>query len=178
MKADKERIICAGFGGQGIMILGKLIAYSGMRNNLNVTWMPSYGAEVRGGTAHCTVIFSNGEIASPTVLMCDTAIIMNGPSLDKFIKKITPGGLLILNSSLADAPIKRKDIKVIRVPMTDIAHSLGNVRVANIVSLGVYMKEKNLFSSDIVKKGIRIAFSSNKDLITTNLKALKKGLDQ
>jgi len=178
MKVDKERIICAGFGGQGIMILGKLIAYSGMKNNLNVTWMPSYGAEVRGGTAHCTVVFSTGEIASPTVPACDTAIIMNGPSLDKFIKQITPGGLLILNSSLADAPIKRKDIKIVRVPMTDIAHSLGNVRVANMVSLGVYMKEKNLFPSEIVKKGIRIAFSSNKDLVTINLKALKKRLDQ
>ena len=178
MKVNEERIVCAGFGGQGIMILGKLIAYCGMKNNLNVTWMPSYGAEVRGGTAHCTVVFSSGEIASPTVTACDTAIIMNGPSLDKFIKQITPGGLLILNSSLVDVPIKRKDIKIVRVPMTDIAHSLGNVRVANMISLGVYVKEKNLFPSDIAKKGIKIAFSNNKNLITINLKALKLGLDQ
>jgi len=173
----KEDIICAGFGGQGIMMLGKLLAYSGMRKKYHVTWMPSYGAEVRGGTAHCMVIISDEEIGSPAVSLCDTAIIMNKPSLSRFTKKIKTKGTLILNSSLADDTVRRKDINILKIPFTDIAHSLGDVRVANIVALGVYMGKKNLFNKEIVSKGIKIAFASNKRLIDLNIKALAKGTE-
>ncbi len=178
----EERIICAGFGGQGIMILGKLIAYSLMERNCNVTWMPSYGAEVRGGTAHCMVIVSDREIASPIISHCNTAIIMNKPSLDKFYSIISPAsptagrrGLLILNSSLADKDITRKGVDIVKLPMTEIALSIGSARAANMVALGAYMKRRGLFFKKSVIKGIRIAFSGNKEIIDLNIKALNKG---
>ena len=174
----REEIICAGFGGQGIMMLGKLIAYGAMKQGEHVTWMPSYGAEVRGGTAHCMVIISDDEIASPLITHCDTAIIMNQPSLEKFKKRIRPEGALILNSSLADADAKRKDVDIVAMPFTDMAHSLGNVRVANIIALGAYLKRKPIFKKEIVKKGIKIAFSSNPELVGLNIRALEKGLKQ
>lgn len=172
----QEEIICAGFGGQGIMLLGKFMAYGAMEKGLNTTWLPSYGAEVRGGTAHSMVVISKDEIASPVISRCDTAIIMNGPSLDKFLSKIKPKGMLILNSSLAGDSIKRKDITVVKVPMTEIAHKLGNVRVANMVALGVYMKKKKIFSKNTIINGIKIAFPGNKKLIDINKKALEEGL--
>lgn len=177
---SRERIICAGFGGQGIMILGKLIAYSAMTQGYNVTWMPSYGAEVRGGTAHCMVTISDEEIASPLLSSCDTAIIMNKPSLDKFLKAVVSESkdkreLVLLNSSLADKDIKKKGLDVIKIPMTELAHELGNVRAANMVALGAYMKRKAFFSKAVAAKGIRIAFAGKKDIIDLNIKALNKG---
>jgi len=172
----KEDIICAGFGGQGIMMLGKLIAYSAMRKKYYVTWMPSYGAEVRGGTAHCMVTIADQEIGSPVVSLCDTAVIMNKPSLAKFAKNVRPKGTLIINSSLVEDPVRRKDLNVLRIPFTDIAHSVGDVRVANIVVLGMYMAQKKIFTKDIVSKGIRIAFSGNQKIVDLNLKALREGI--
>ena len=171
-----EKITCAGFGGQGIMMLGKLIAYSAMRKGLNVTWMPSYGAEVRGGTAHSMVVLSDEEVASPIITSCSTAIIMNKPSLDKFLMKIKKNGLLILNSTLASGSIKRKDINVLKIPMTEMAHALGNVRIANMIAFGAFMKQKPLFSREIAEKGISIAFAKDKKLVALNIKALEKGL--
>ena len=177
-----ERIICAGFGGQGIMILGKLIAYSVMEKHYNVTWMPSYGAEVRGGTANCMVVVSDREIASPIISYCDTAILLNKPSLDKFHTKISSKGfnvgrkgLILLNSSLIETDIKRKDIDILKLPMTEIAHEFGNVRAANMVALGAYMKRRCLFTKESVVNGIRIAFANNKEVIDLNIKALNKG---
>lgn len=172
----QEEIICAGFGGQGIMFLGKLIAFGAMHKGFKVTWMPSYGAEVRGGTAHSMVVISNEEIASPVVSLCDTAVIMNRPSFDKFLFRIRPKGVLILNSSLADTKSDRKDINIFKIPMTDIAHNLGNVRVANMVALGVYLKKKRLFSKDIIIEGIKKAFPEDKELVSLNIKALEEGL--
>jgi 2-oxoglutarate ferredoxin oxidoreductase subunit gamma len=173
----KQEIICAGFGGQGIMLLGKLMAYAAMTKGLHTTWMPSYGAEVRGGAAYCMVIISDEEIASPVVSFCDTAIIMNKPSLDKFARQIKPKGTLILNSSLVDGKPKIKDIKLVPVPMTEIAHSLGNANVANSVALGVYMKLNNMFSKDTIIEGIRMAFPANDKIADVNKKALEKGMN-
>jgi len=172
----KEAIICAGFGGQGIMLLGKFMAFGGMNNGLKVTWMPSYGAEVRGGTAYCMVIISDDEIASPIVSLCDTVIAMNKPSFDKFIRNVRPNGMLIANSSLADTKSDRKDIKIVWVPMTDIAHKLGNVKVANMVALGAYMKNKNLFLKNAIIAGIGIAFPADIKLQDLNIKALEEGM--
>ena len=178
----RENIRFSGFGGQGIMILGKLIAYSAMNNGLNVTWMPSYGAEVRGGTAHCMVVFSDREIASPIITECTAAIIMNKPSLDKFLKLIKPNkecpkfkSLLLLNSSLEDRDISKKDVDIIRVPMTEIAHELGNVRAANMVAFGAYAKKRAIFKRTDIEKGIKIAFSKDKGTIDLNIKAFDKG---
>lgn len=173
----QEEIICAGFGGQGIMLLGKFMAYGAMKKGLNTTWLPSYGAEVRGGTAHSMVVISEDEIASPVISVCDTAIIMNGPSLDKFLSKIKPNGMLILNSSLAGDGIKRKDITVLKIPMTEIAHKLGNPKVANMIALGAYMKKRKMFSKNTIISGIKIAFPGNKKLIEINKKALEEGLN-
>jgi 2-oxoglutarate ferredoxin oxidoreductase subunit gamma len=172
-----EKIICAGFGGQGIMILGKLIAYSAMRRKYNVTWMPSYGAEVRGGTAHCMVVVSDKEIGSPILSFCDVAVVMNKPSLDKFFRAVKPGGLLILNSSLANTSSKKKGIDILKIPMTEMAHDIGNVRVANMIAFGAYIAKRQLFSKEIAVKGINIAFCGKKDLIDLNIKALEKGLN-
>jgi 2-oxoglutarate ferredoxin oxidoreductase subunit gamma len=178
----KENIICSGFGGQGIMILGKLIAYSAMNHGLNVTWMPSYGAEVRGGTAHCMVVLSDKEVASPIITDCTAAIIMNKPSLDKFLNFLKPNklypkfkSLLLLNSSLEDRDITKKGIDVVRIPMTEIAHELGNIRAANMVALGAYYKKRSLFKRSDIEKGIKIAFPANKDIIDLNIKAFDKG---
>lgn len=172
----REEIICAGFGGQGIMLLGKFIAFGAMKKGFYTTWMPSYGAEVRGGTAHSMIIVSDKRVASPILSLCDTAIIMNRPSLSRFLSRIRPGGTLILNSSLAEAKMSRRDIITVKVPMTAIAHRLGNVRVANMVALGVYMKKKKLFSKDVMKEGLKVAFPDKKELVGLNIKALCEGL--
>jgi 2-oxoglutarate ferredoxin oxidoreductase subunit gamma len=172
----EERIICAGFGGQGIMLLGKFIAFGAMNNGFNVTWMPSYGAEVRGGTAHSMVIVSDDEIASPIVSLCDTAIIMNLPSFGKFLSRVKKKGTLILNSSLINTDTPGKDITILKVPMTDIAHEIGDLRVANMVALGVYLEKKKLFSKELIIRGLEIAFPYNKKLVELNIKALEKGM--
>ncbi len=179
----KEQIICSGFGGQGIMILGKIIGYIAMTRGLNVTWMPSYGAEVRGGTAHCMVVLSSQEIASPIITDCTAAIIMNKPSLDKFLGMIKPNkvypkfkSLLLLNSSLEDRDIAKAGIDVVKIPMTEIAHALGNVRAANMVALGAYTGKRGIFQRSDVVKGIKIAFAGNKDIIDLNIKAFDKGV--
>ncbi|MFC1807491.1 2-oxoacid:acceptor oxidoreductase family protein [Candidatus Omnitrophota bacterium] len=171
-----EEVICAGFGGQGIMLLGKFIAFGSMKNGLSVTWMPSYGAEVRGGTAHSMVVVSDEEVASPIISFCDTAIMMNKPSLDRFGPRVRSGGTLLINSSLIEDDIKRKDINILRIPMTDIAHMLGNVKAANMVALGAYMRQKNLFPKDIVFDGIEIAFPGKQELIDINKQAVEEGL--
>jgi 2-oxoglutarate ferredoxin oxidoreductase subunit gamma len=179
----EERIICSGFGGQGIMILGKIIGYIAMNRGLNVTWMPSYGAEVRGGTAHCMVVFSDKEIASPIITSCTAAIIMNKPSLDKFLIMIRPNkiypafkSLLLVNSSLEDRDIVKAGIGIIKIPMTDIAHALGNVRAANMIALGAYTKKRGIFQRADIIKGMKIAFSDNKDIIDLNIRAFDKGV--
>ena len=170
-----ESIICAGFGGQGIMLLGKLITFGAMRKGLNTTWLPSYGAEVRGGTAHSMVHISDEDISSPIVSLCDTAIVMNQPSFEKFISKIRPKGALLLNTSLVNGKVSRKDISVLKIPMTETAHKLGNVKVANMVALGAYIKKRKLFSKDIMKEGIKNIFAPNKSLIDLNIEALEEG---
>lgn len=178
----KEQIICAGFGGQGVMILGKLIAYSAMNRCLNVTWMPSYGAEVRGGTAHCMVVISDEEVASPIIEYCTAAIIMNKPSLGKFInmfkahnRQPQAQNLLLLNSSLVDEDIKKKGVETIRIPVTEIAHQMGDARAANMIILGAYSKKRSIMCRKDIVKGIRIAFAGNKDAIDLNIRALDKG---
>jgi len=178
----REQIICSGFGGQGIMILGKIIGYIAMNRGLNVTWMPSYGAEVRGGTAHCMVVFSDKEIASPIITDCTAAIIMNKPSLDKFLNIIKPDRLytrfrsiLLLNSSLEERDIAKKGVEIVKIPMTETAHALGNVRAANMTALGAYTKKRGIFQREDVLKGIKIAFAGNKDIIDINIKAFDKG---
>ncbi|MCM8800787.1 MAG: 2-oxoacid:acceptor oxidoreductase family protein [Candidatus Omnitrophica bacterium] len=172
-----EKIIIAGAGGQGVILLGKLIAEIAMRQDRFVALIPSYGPEVRGGSAYCMVSISDEEISSPYINEADTLIIMNNPSLNRFEEKIKRNGLLILNSSLVTDKIARNDLKVIRYPFTDIAVRLGNPRVANMVVLGCFIKYKRFSDPKIITPVLyKFAGKEKKDLVKINLKAFKEGL--
>lgn len=172
-----EKIICAGFGGQGIMVLGKILAYCAMLENKHTTWMPSYGAEQRGGTAHSMVVFSNEFVASPVVAEPDTAILMNQPSVDKFLPKVKKDGLVILNSSLAKINSRRSDITLIKIPLTELASGIGNVKTANMVALGAYLAKKKLLSKKAAVAATKFIFGEDKkELIDLNTKAIEEGM--
>ena len=173
-----ENVIIAGAGGQGIMLLGKVLAEAAMREDKYVTWLPSYGAEVRGGTAHCMVVISDAEIGSPYIEEADGLIIMNGPSLKKFKGRIKNKGLLIVNSSLAG---NMKDINkmpnILKYPFTDLAVGLGNIKIANMIALGCFINRKNIVSAKSVSQVIQaIAPEDKKNLIEINQKALLEGM--
>jgi len=172
----KEEIILAGFGGQGIMLMGKLISYAGMKEGKEVSWMPSYGPEMRGGTANCTVIVSDKLIPSPMTTQPDSIIVMNLPSFDKFLPQVKSGGTVFLNSTLIEEDVKRDDIKVIKIPANEIANQLGNSKIANMVMLGSYIEKKDVIKLKTVKNSLESVLSArNQDLIDLNLKALEKG---
>ena len=173
--AHCEEILCAGFGGQGIMFIGKLLAQAGLLAGKYVTWMPSYGAEVRGGTAYSMAKISDREIANPVVVNPDILIVMNEPSLVKYEEKLKKGGILISNRSLIDAPAKRKDITIINIPMTEMASKLGNTRCANMVALGVLIKRSKLISLKNVTSTLKDIFKNKEDLFLINRHALEKG---
>jgi len=171
-----EQILSAGFGGQGVLLLGQLLAYSGMREGKNVSWMPSYGPEMRGGTANCSVIVSDEEIGSPVIDEADTVIVMNRPSLDKYESKLRKGGRLFINSSLIDKKATRDDIEVYYVPVSDIANELGNARVANIVMLGAYLELAHLVKPETAIAQLKESFGEKKaHLIPLNEQAIEKG---
>jgi len=172
-----ERIIIAGSGGQGVMLLGKVLAEAAMREHKFVTWLPSYGAEVRGGTAHCMVIVSDELISSPYIEKADTLIVMNAPSLERFRGRLKSGGLLIINSSLARVHANRcADSIVLKHPFTDIAIKLGNIKIANMAALGCFIAKKKVVRLESVNKVIyEIAPSEKRSLIEINIKALKEG---
>lgn len=159
------------------MLLGKVMAEAAMRIDKYVTWLPAYGAEVRGGTAYCMLVISDTEIGSPYIDKADTLIIMNGPSLRKFKERIKNKGLLIVNSSLAGR-IKdtNKKIRILRCPFTDMAVKLGNIRVANMIALGCFIQQKNIVDSARILKAIQaIAPEDKRDLIEINQKAVLEG---
>lgn len=170
-----ERVIIAGAGGQGIMLLGKVLAGAAMRQNKFVTWLPAYGAEVRGGSAYCMVTISDNEIGSPSIEKADTLIIMNMPSLKKFLSRLKKGGTLIINGSLADVNVDKKK-KEYKYPFTDIALRLGNIKIANMVALGSYVNKKSSVELENVLKAISdIAPKDKLDLVEINIRALKEG---
>lgn len=148
-------IICAGFGGQGVLITGMILAYCGMQEGKYFTWYPSYGSEMRGGTANCNVKISEEEIASPYAKHLDILVSMNDVAIDKFEPTMKPGAVLVANSSLLDETrIFRDDIKVVKVPATEIASGLGNPKGTNIVMLGALCKETGLFEKNFMKHSI------------------------
>ncbi|MCK9603267.1 MAG: 2-oxoacid:acceptor oxidoreductase family protein [Candidatus Omnitrophica bacterium] len=173
----KKKIIIAGAGGQGIMLLGKVLAEAAMREDKHVTWLPSYGAEVRGGTAYCMVVISDAEIGSPYIDKADTAVIMNAPSLERFKSRIEKKGLLILNSSLIPAVEKSSNAGIFRYPFTDIAATIGNIKVANMVALGCLTAHTGILSPKIILEVIcAMAPADKKHLIEINKKALEEGM--
>ena len=173
-----HEIIIAGFGGQGIMLMGKLLAMAGMMDEKNVTWFPSYGAEMRGGTANCTVIISDRAIGSPIVSRPWAAIVMNQPSMERFAPRVRPNGLLLINASLInDTSSHREDIEILSLPITDTADKLGSVKVANIIALSAFCAKTNTVSQGSLEKALEEILSSNKkkDLVEINRKAVLAG---
>lgn len=171
-----EKMILAGFGGQGIMSLGQIIAYAGMIEDKNVTWLPSYGPEMRGGTANCNVIVSDQDIASPLVNSASTVIVMNKPSFEKFESHVSPGGHLYINSSLIDLKTTRDDITVHYIPASDLASKIGNIRVANMIILGAFLANSHLLSNESILEALTKVLGIGKEhLIGINKNALIKG---
>jgi 2-oxoglutarate ferredoxin oxidoreductase subunit gamma len=171
-----QGVIMAGFGGQGIVSGGIMLAYCGMVDNLNVTFFPAYGAEMRGGTANCSVVISSDPVASPVVGNPDSILIMNEPSLAKFEPSLKPGGRMFLNTSLVASRPKRTDIEVIEVPANDIAEDLGNIKCANMVMLGAYAKMTGAVKVQTLKDNIKEIYPKAKEaMVDMNKKALDRG---
>ena len=178
MAKDKllEEVIVAGFGGQGVLSVGMLLAYAAMLEGKNVAWLPSYGPEMRGGTANCSVVLSDDPVGSPVVSEADTLIVMNGPSLDKFEASVKPGGIILVNSSLVEKKVSRKDVTVHYFPVNDAASDMGNLKVANMIILGAYVALKKFPNTEAVLKSFLKVFGENKKhLLPLNEEALAKG---
>jgi len=174
----QERIIMAGFGGQGVMSMRQLLTYAGMIENKNVSWLPSYGPEMRGGTANCNVMVSDELIGSPIVTEATAAIVMNRPSLDKFEKDVIKGGNLLINSSLIDRKSERDDVNVYYIPANEIAVELGNAKAANMVMLGAYLELSNAVEVNSIIEAFKKVFGESKaNLIPLNQKALERGAE-
>lgn len=171
-------IICAGFGGQGVLTAGLILAKTGMDNNKNVTWIPSYGSEMRGGTANCNVKISDEKISSPFVKGIDILVVMNVPSLDKFMKNIRPGSLIVANKSIIKNYDYRGDVNVIEVDATEIADDLKNSRGANIVMLGALAKSNELFSKEVMLTGIEEFFVSKNKHNPRNIMCFEEGFNK
>lgn len=169
-------MIFSGFGGQGVLLAGQLVAEAGMKKDYNVSWMPSYGPEMRGGAANCSVIVSDEAIGAPIIANPDVLVAMNKPSLDLFQDKVQPGGYLIYNSSLIKEAPTRTDITIIPLPANDIANEVGVPKVANMPILGVIMKICKFFNEDDIKDVMFKKFGENKkELIELNMRALEMG---
>ncbi len=171
-------VIFAGFGGQGVLMAGKLLAEAGLLEGKNVAWIPSYGPEMRGGTANCTVVLSDEIVGSPIVPDPDHIVVLNRPSLDKFEPAMKPGGHCVVNSALIDRKVERADILPTYVEGNTIATEIGNPRGLNIVMLGAFVKKSGLVSLDSVKEALHHVFSGPKErFYEGNLKALEKGAE-
>ncbi|MHA7112476.1 2-oxoacid:acceptor oxidoreductase family protein [Sunxiuqinia elliptica] len=171
-----EEIIIAGFGGQGVLSMGKILAYSGVMQDQEVTWFPSYGPEMRGGTANVSVIISDSRISSPILHEFDTAIILNQQSMDKFEKAVKPGGVLLFDpNGIVNEPT-RKDINIYKIEGTKIAADLGNVKTFNMVVLGAYLKAKPIVKMESIRKGLEKSLPErHHKLIPLNLEAIEAG---
>jgi 2-oxoglutarate ferredoxin oxidoreductase subunit gamma len=170
-------VIFAGFGGQGVLLIGKMLAYAGMADGKEVSWLPSYGPEMRGGTCNCTVVIADRPVGSPVVEHPVAAVVLNLPSLEKFEPKIKPNGVLVINTSLVNREAQRSDVRVIGVPANEIANELGNARAANMVALGAYLGATKAVSLKAVEGLIRETFAGREKVIEVNLAALKRGYE-
>ncbi len=172
----KNEFLLAGFGGQGILFAGKVLVYAGMLEGKKVSWLPSYGPEMRGGTANCSVIVSDEPVGSPIVNNPDTLIAMNLPSLDKFEDAINAGGLAVIDSTLITRKVARDDIKAVYIPSTQLAKDNDMDGLANIIILGRTMRELNIFTLDEIKNTIKKVVPERKrDLLDKNLAAIELG---
>lgn len=173
----KREIILSGFGGQGVMSIGKNLAEAGVEEGLEVSWVPSYGPEMRGGTANCTVILSEERIGTPLVEQTTEIVVMNRPSLMKFEPTVRPGGIVFVNSSIVPDKVSRDDVRAIYVPCDAIAAELGNPKVSNMVMLGAYIGATGALKVETIEKMIHEMFTGKKaKLVPLNLEALKRGI--
>jgi len=170
-----NEIVFAGFGGQGVLLIGKLMAYAGMKAGREVTWMPSYGPEMRGGTCNCTVVLSDLAIGSPISKRPHALLVLNLPSLDKFEDAVRPGGIIVVNTSLINRLPRRTDVTVVPTPANEIAIELGNAKAANMVALGALLGASGLVELDTVKAVLAEAFASRPKLVGINQEALARG---
>ena len=171
-----REIVIAGFGGQGVMSMGKTLAEAGLKEGYEVSWVPSYGPEMRGGTANCAVVISDLPIGSPVVSKPTELIAMNGPSLKKFESRVEPGGLILVNSSQVEDPSCRVDCRCYMIPSMEEAGKLGNFKVANMVMLGAYIKATNALKLETLQEMLRHVFSGPKaHLVELNIRALQAG---
>ncbi|MGC9347257.1 MAG: 2-oxoacid:acceptor oxidoreductase family protein [Anaerolineae bacterium] len=171
-----EETVFSGFGGQGVLFAGQLLSYAGIAEGLYVTWIPSYGPEMRGGTANCTVILSEEEIGAPVVRNPSAAIVFNAPSMEKYEPLVKPDGLLLVNASLVHVESERDDIRTCYIPATEIATELGNVRIANMVLLGAFAELTGLVSLDTLMEQLDEHLSERqRKWLEPNRQALVKG---
>ena len=177
--AEKEAsIIISGYGGQGVLSIGMAMSSCAMAEDRYVTWLPAYGAEMRGGTANCTVIIANEEVASPYEQNPDYVIALNSQSVDKFEMKIKSGGMIVVNSSLFKGIERRKDISYVYVPANEIATEIGEIKCANVVMLSAFIEKTKLIKIESLKKVIKNLFSSSKvNLLEINELAIQKGAE-
>ena len=171
------KIIIAGFGGQGVLSLGQFLAYSAMQAKKEVSWLPSYGPEMRGGTANCSVIISDSQIAAPVIAQPNLLVAMNKPSLVKFMDKVQSGGVILINSSLIDIKVERKDVKVYYVPANELAIQCGTIKAVNIIMLGAINKICNILPHDKIYEGIKYGFIKKPQLVDSNIKTYHFGYD-
>ena len=169
----------AGFGGQGILFSGKLLAYKGLMDGKNVSWLPSYGPEMRGGTANCSVIISDNPVGSPIVSKPDVLIAMNLPSLDLFEKTVAPGGMIFVDSSLIERKVERTDVKVFYIPATKLASDNKIAKLANMIIIGKVLKETNGFENEesVVNALKQVISAKHADMLEVNLNAMRLGRD-
>ncbi len=173
----KEEIIIAGFGGQGVLSMGKILAYTGIMQDMQVTWMPSYGPEMRGGTANVSVILSDKKISSPILTKFDTAVILNQQSMDKFESCVKPGGLLLYDPNGISNHPTRKDITIAQINAIDVVAKVGNSKVYNMAVLGAYLALKPIVEMENVSKGLKKCIPARyADLIALNQAAIDEGL--
>ena len=173
-----ESVIMSGFGGQGILLMGQLLCYAGMQEGLQVTWMPSYGPEMRGGTANCTVMLSPERVGSPVTRYHTSLVAMNKASLDKFEEALQSGGLLIINSSLVARDLRRSDLQTIKVPANKIAEEAGTLQVTNMAALGAYVAGRKIVALESVLIALRRMIPEHRrDLLAANQEALCKGAE-
>jgi len=172
----QEEMIFSGFGGQGALFAGMVLAYAGMESGKNVTWIPSYGPEMRGGTAHVTIIVSDEEIGSPVIRYPSATIVLNNPSMEKYEPLVKEGGVLVYNSTLITNTATRSDLRYVPVPANDIASGLGSVKMANMVALGALVAAIGVLPLEAVSHALRNHLpESKRDLLEPNLQALQHG---
>lgn len=174
----KTEMICAGFGGQGVLTIGKFIAKAGMKEGKNVSWLPSYGPEMRGGTANVSTVIADEAIASPIVSYPDVLVALNQPSLDKFGPAVRAGGVVVINTNMCPHGIKRDDIMIIAAPLSDMATEIGSSMVLNMLAIGIVIGKTNVIKYETMEEDLTSFLKAkNPDLLVMNLQAIKRGME-